>query len=115
MKMFEVTNAQDKLDLLRLIIDNTWTAIRQEAEAEAKRKVVKKIPKPKSVRIPTPKAPALAKPIQNVATMPLNPAKPIQTNLIQSKPIKPVNTQLTPTEREELAKRTATQIGITAQ
>ena len=115
MKMFEVTNAQDKLDLFRLIIDNTWTAIRQEAEAEAKRNAVKKIPKPKAARIPAPKAPALAKPIPSVATKPLHPAKPIQAKPIQTTQVKPANTQLTPTEREELAKRTATQIGITAQ
>ena len=115
MKMFEVTNAQDKLDLFRLIIDNTWTAIRQEAEAEAKRNAVKKIPKPKAARIPAPKAPALAKPISNTVPKPLNPVKPIQAKPIQTSPAKLTNTQLTPTEREELAKRTATQIGITAQ
>ena len=115
MKMFEVTNAQDKLDLLRLIIDNTWTAIRQEAEAEAKRNAVKKIPKPKAVRIPAPKVPTLAKPSPNVTTKPVQLTKPIQAKPLQANPINPTNTQLTPTEREELAKRTATQIGITAQ
>ena len=114
MKMFEVTNAQDKLDLLRLIIDNTWTAIRQEAEAEAKRNAVKKIPKPKAARIPAPKAPALAKPISNTVPKPLTQAKPIQAKPIQASPIKPANSQLTPTEREELANRTAAQIGVTA-
>ena len=114
MKMFEVTNAQDKLDLLRLIIDNTWTAIRQEAEAEAKRNAVKKIPKPKAARIPAPKAPALAKPISNTVPKPLNPVKPIQAKPIQTTPAKLTNTQLTPPEREELAKRTAAQIGVTA-
>jgi hypothetical protein len=114
MKMFEVTNAQDQLALLRLIIDNTWTAIKQQADAEAKHKVNKRIPKPKSTRIPTPKAPVISKPIPNIVTKPINPVKPIQTKPIQASPNKPVNPQLTPTEREELAKHTATQIGITA-
>jgi hypothetical protein len=115
MKMFEVTNAQDKLDLLRLIMDNTWTAIRQEAEVEAKKKAVSKVPKPKAIRIPAPKLQAVAKPNPNPANKPLTQAKPTQAKPLQASPIKPINTQLTPTEREELAKRTATQIGITAQ
>lgn len=115
MNIFEVTNAQDKLDLLRLIMDNTWTAIRQEAEAEAKKKVVSKIPKPKAIRIQAPKLQAVAKPNPNPANKPLTQAKPTQAKPLQASPIKPINTQLTPTEREELAKRTATQIGVTAQ
>lgn len=115
MNIFEVTNAQDKLDLLRLIMDNTWTAIRQEAEAEAKKKVVSKIPKPKAIRIPAPKLQAVAKPNPNPVNKPLTQAKPIQAKPIQASPIKPANSQLTPTEREELAKRTAAQIGVTAQ
>jgi hypothetical protein len=115
MNIFEVTNAQDKLDLLRLIMDNTWTAMRQEAEAEAKRNAVKKIPKPKAIRIPAPKLQAVAKPNPNPANKPLTQAKPIQAKPIQASPIKPANSQLTPTEREELAKSTPAQIGVTAQ
>lgn len=109
MKMFEVTSAKDKLDLLRLIMDNTWTAMRQEAEAEAKRNAVKKIPKPKAARIPAPKAPVvkpLPKPVPSTQT----PANQRMLNTA-----KPLVSQLTPTEREELAKATATQMGITAQ
>lgn len=113
MKMFEVTNAQDKLDLLRLIIDNTWTAIRQEAEAEAKKKVAKRIPKPRATRIPAPKAPPKA-PTVSAPPKPL-PAVQAPANQRMLNPAKPLLNQLTPSEREELAKATATQIGITAQ
>lgn len=35
MLISEVTNAQDQLNLLKKIIDNTWTAISAEAAAEA--------------------------------------------------------------------------------
>lgn len=112
MKMFEVTSAQDKLDLLRLIIDNTWMAIRQEAEAEAKRKVVKKIPKPKAARIPAPKAPLNA-PVVKPLPKPMPPTQTPNQRMLNT--AKPLVNQLTPTEREELAKATATQIGITAQ
>ena len=41
MRMNEIANAQDQLDLLRLIIDNTWNAIRQQANAQAKQQVNK--------------------------------------------------------------------------
>ena len=37
----EITSAEDQLALLRLIIDNTWVAIRQEAEAQARSKAAK--------------------------------------------------------------------------
>ena len=113
MKIFEVTSAQDKLNLLRLIMDNTWTALRQEAEAEAKRNAVKKIPKPKAARIPAPKAPAKA-PVVKPLPKPVPPTQ-IPANQRMLNTAKPLVSQLTPTEREELAKATATQMGITAQ
>jgi hypothetical protein len=111
MKMFEATNAQDQLDLVRLIFDNTWAAIRQQAAAEAKKSASKKVPKPRAARIPAPKAPAKA-PVVNPLP---KPALPTQTPANQQVPNKgkPLMNQLTPTEREELAKATATQMGIT--
>jgi hypothetical protein len=42
MRLYEFTNAEEQLGLLRAIIDNTWTAIAQQAQqqksAEAQRK-----------------------------------------------------------------------------
>lgn len=54
MKIKEITNAQDKLDLLRVIIDNTWSAIRKEAEVEAQKRAAKPL-KAKSQVVRTPK------------------------------------------------------------
>ncbi len=62
MRIYEITDAQGQLELLRTVIDNTWTAIAQEAEKEklvqAQRKAQAKS-KPRS-RKPTkaPYAPA---------------------------------------------------------
>ena len=51
MRINEITDAQGQLELLRTVIDNTWTAIAQQAEqekrAEAERKAKAK-PKPRS-------------------------------------------------------------------
>ena len=34
MRIFEIANAEEQLGLLRVIIDNTWTAIAQQAERQ---------------------------------------------------------------------------------
>ena len=51
MRIHEITDAQGQLELLRTVIDNTWTAIAQQAEqerrAEAERKAQAKL-KPRS-------------------------------------------------------------------
>jgi hypothetical protein len=66
MKIKEVTNPEEQLGLLRLIIDNTWSAIKQQADAHARKKSMQPIPKPKAK---VPKAPkpapyaAMPKPI----------------------------------------------------
>jgi len=53
MKIKEVTNAQDQLDLLRVIIDNTWSAIKQQADAEARQRAAKAVKtKPQAVKAP---------------------------------------------------------------
>ena len=68
MRISEITDAQGQLELLRTVIDNTWTAIAQQAEqekrAEAERKAqaklkprAKKSGKGTSIRIPTPPPP----------------------------------------------------------
>lgn len=41
MRINEITSAQDQLDLLRVIIDNTWSAIRQQADIQAKQQASK--------------------------------------------------------------------------
>ena len=47
MRINEITDAQGQLELLRTVIDNTWTAIAQQAEqekrAEAERKAQAKL------------------------------------------------------------------------
>jgi hypothetical protein len=47
MRIYEITDAQGQLELLRTVIDNTWTAIAQQAEqekrAEAERKAQAKL------------------------------------------------------------------------
>jgi len=51
MRINEITDAQGQLELLRTVIDNTWTAIAQQAEqerrAETERKAQTKL-KPRS-------------------------------------------------------------------
>jgi hypothetical protein len=73
MKIKEVTNPEEQLGLLRVIIDNTWSAIKQQADAQARKKAMQSIPKPKAKAIKAPKpAPypaipkSIAKPIYKV-------------------------------------------------
>ncbi len=81
MKIKEITNAQDQLDLLRVIIDNTWTAIKQQADVQAKQKVAQPA-KPQKVK-PIKKAPYAAqpKPLPKPATQ--TPPPPPQSKLSQ--------------------------------
>jgi hypothetical protein len=72
MKIHEITSAEEQLGLLRIIIDNTWGAIKQQAEAERLQKANKPKSKPayknpKQHPIPQPKVaiPKSASPIQN--------------------------------------------------
>lgn len=48
MRMNEIASAEEQLGLLRLIIDNTWTAIKQQADAEARQRASQ--PKPVKVK-----------------------------------------------------------------
>lgn len=87
MRLYEFANAQDQLALLRTIIDNTWTAIAQQAaeqqRAEAERKAQAKL-KPRGkkrgkggkVHIPSPPPPTPKKP--NVNAKPQVPSIPNQ-------------------------------------
>ena len=77
MRINEIANAQEQLELLRLIIDNTWTAIKQQADAQARQQATKpRTTKPKAakqaIRIPTPPKP---KPIPKPTLTPQQQAK----------------------------------------
>jgi hypothetical protein len=117
MRLYEFADAEAQLVLLRTIIDNTWTAIAQQAEqkkrADAQRKSqaklkprTKKSSKGASLRLPTPTAPPpkiapapLAKqpPPQAVKSAAVNPStiKPIPSTGPKLKPL-PNVTPVTP-------------------
>jgi len=63
MRMYEIANAEDQLGLLRVIMNNTWSAISQQASAQAKQKAAQaskpKAKAPKAPKIPKPKAVSL--------------------------------------------------------
>jgi hypothetical protein len=76
MKINEITNAEDALALWKLISDNTWSAIQQQAEQQAREKAERaantkstKAPKRGVGRKPAPIAPPKPK-------LPLAPAVP---------------------------------------
>ena len=77
MRIHEITDAQGQLELLRTVIDNTWTAIAQQAEqekrAEAERKAKAKI-KPRSRKAV--KAPYASPPPPLKKPQPLTANKP---------------------------------------
>ena len=52
MRINEIADAQEQLALLRLIIDNTWTAIKQQADTQARQQASK--PRAASVKPPKP-------------------------------------------------------------
>lgn len=108
MRLYEFADAEAQLALLRTIIDNTWTAIAQQAEqqkrVDAERKAQaklkprsKKSSKGTSTRIPTPKPPAPKQPQAPLAKQPpstLNKPNPNALNAV--KPLPPTNPQLKP-------------------
>jgi hypothetical protein len=106
MRLYEFADAEAQLALLRTIIDNTWTAIAQQAEqaksvdAERKAKAklkprTKKASKGTSLRIPTPKPPPPKQPQTPLAKQPppqlANP-NPNALNVVKPQP--PTNPQL---------------------
>ena len=106
MRLYEFADAEAQLALLRTIIDNTWTAIAQQAEqakrvdAERKAEVklkprAKKASKGTSLRIPTPKPPPPKQPQAPLAKQPPpQVAKPNLNALNGIKPQPPTNPQL---------------------
>jgi hypothetical protein len=108
MRLYEFADAEAQLALLRTIIDNTWTAIAQQAEqqkrVDAERKAqamlkprAKKSSKGTSIRIPTPPPPPTKKPQAPLAKQPTSPLnKPNPNTLNAVKPLPPTNPQLKP-------------------
>ncbi len=106
MRLYEFADAEAQLALLRTIIDNTWTAIAQQAEKQkrldAERKAQatlkprsKKSSKGTSIRIPTPKPPPPKQPQAPLAKQPPSPLnKPNPNALNAVKPLPPTNPQL---------------------
>jgi len=100
MRLYEFADAEAQLALLRTIIDNTWTAIAQQAEqqkrVDAERKSQaklkprsKKSSKGKSIRIPTPPPTPNKKPQAPLAKQPpspLNKANPNALNAVNPQP-----------------------------
>jgi hypothetical protein len=80
MRIYEIANAEDQLVLLRVIIDNTWNAIAQQAERQKLEKInqqnAKKFKPKKTVKSPSIKAVAKPPPpkntTQNLAQNPIN-------------------------------------------
>lgn len=93
MKMYEIANAEDQLGLLRIIMNNTWSAISQQASAQAKQKAAQaskpkakapkapKIPKSKAVSLPQRAMPTpgvrLVQAVQQKVAKPVTQAKTI--------------------------------------
>jgi hypothetical protein len=99
MRLNEFADAQAQLDLLRIIIDNTWSAIAQQAEqqkrVEAERKAqAKLIPKSKksskqpTTRIPTKASVQIKKPVDSL--MKQQPPAVLKPDPNASKAVKPL-------------------------
>ncbi len=85
MRIFEIASAEDQLALWKLISDNVWTTISQQARTEAQQKAAQaaksrlKPKRPKKLKKP-PRAPAPPKPkTANKSAVPTKPQNPIQT------------------------------------
>jgi len=106
MRLYEFADAEAQLALLRTIIDNTWTAIAQQAEqqkrVDAERKAqaklkprAKKSSKGTSIRIPTPPPPPNKKPQAALAKQPPSPLNNPNPNALNAvKPLPPTTPQL---------------------
>lgn len=80
MKVKEVTNPEEQLGLLRVIIDNTWSAIKQQADAQARQKASQPPTKAKAKAPKSPKqTPYASKPQQLPKPKALHLAKPQPT------------------------------------
>lgn len=105
MRLNEFADAQAQLDLLRIIIDNTWSAIAQQAEGqkrvEAERKAqAKLIPKSKKTskasitRIPAKASVQIKKPVDSL--MKQQPPAVLKPDPNSSKAVKPLPPSFNP-------------------
>ncbi len=70
MRIFEVTNPEEQLGLLKLIIDNTWTAIQQQADEQRARDATKKL---QSKLKPSRQVTPILRPKQVAPSIPVSP------------------------------------------
>ena len=73
MRFNEFANAQAQLDLLRIIIDNTWSAIAQQAEEQKRAQAAQQ------TLLPRPKRPTKKLPSPPIASTP--PKKPEEADI----------------------------------
>ncbi|CAM8654442.1 hypothetical protein MCEMAEM21_00053 [Oxalobacteraceae bacterium] len=92
MRIFEIASAEDQLALWKLISDNVWTTISQQARTEAQQKAAAaaksrlKPKKPKKLK-KSPRAPAPPKPKpQNKSAVPARPQTASQPARPQPRP-----------------------------
>jgi hypothetical protein len=92
MRIFEIASAEDQLALWKLISDNVWTTISQQARTEAQQKAAQaaksrlKPKKPKKLKKP-PRAPAPPKPKPaNKSAVPTKPQNATQPARGQIRP-----------------------------
>lgn len=116
MRINEITSAQDQLELLRTIIDNTWSAIKQRADAQAKQVIVKKQTASKGAKpVGLKKAPyaAAPKPLPKPKTLPPQqqpspiPKPPAMSGApkdLTRNIISPINNNRSEKEKQELLK-----------
>ena len=91
MRLNEFTNAEEQLGLLRIIIDSTWSAVRQQAEMQkrqqaqqaasrkSKLKVAPKLKIPKQPqRLQVNKPAVVAQPIATPQPKPFNVSTPVK-------------------------------------
>ena len=109
MRLFEFTNAQEQLALLRIIIDNTWQAIEQQAAQQARAAAERAAAKPKrkssstSVKpLPIAKPPAAKSSTSKPAVKP-TVAKPNTAPIQPKAAVKPISTVKLPTTAQSAA------------
>lgn len=118
MRLFEFTNAQEQLALLRVIIDNTWQAIEQQAAQQARaaaQKAASKSKRSSTKKMPNVKMPALQAAKRQVPRAPAAKpaaATPAATAATPTTAVRPV----TPTQQAAQLKQQANrQLAGTAQ
>ena len=85
MRLYEIANAEEQLGLLRLVFDNTWAAIAQQAEQQKRAAAARKLNKPVVPRVRKPAAPRVPTPPKTTA----NTAQPGQVSARPAAVIKP--------------------------